>query len=341
MDKKTIRIGIICPSEIALRRFLPSLVKLPQFKFIGVAIANISEWKGADDNIIAAEKTKAQIITKQFGGKLFNSYNSIINSKEIDAIYLPLPPALHYKWAKRALLAGKHVLIEKPATTSLEKTKEVLSIAKENQLAVHENYMFAYHKQLVAINNIIREGEIGDIRLYRMAFGFPRRSPNDFRYNKELGGGALLDCGGYTIKYASMLLGETAKMGFANLNKTEDFEVDVYGSGILFNDNGTTAQISFGMDNAYKCELEVWGSKGTISTDRVFTAPVGFVPEMIITMNNETQIIKLPEDDAFMNSIEVFSNCVMNDTIRNKKYIEIERQARLVDDFIIKNYNNE
>jgi len=339
MDKKNICIGIICPSEIALRRFLPSLEKLPQFKFVGVAIANTSEWEGANDDIITTEKNKAQNIVQQFGGKLFDSYNSIINSKEIDALYLPLPPALHFKWAKLALLAGKHVLIEKPATISFNQTKELLNIANDNQLAVHENYMFAYHKQLSAINKIIDRGMIGDIRLYRMAFGFPRRAPNDFRYNKELGGGALLDCGGYTIKYASMLLGETAKIGFANLNKIDDFEVDVYGSGVLYNDNGDTSQISFGMDNAYKCELEVWGSKGTLSTARVFTAPVGFVPEAKITVNNESHSIKLPEDDAFMNSIEVFYNCITNETSRIENYKLIERQAILVDTFI--NYKNE
>ena len=232
MNKSQIRIGIICPSEIALRRFLPSLAKLSQFTFVGVAFADFKEWDGADDDIIASEKQKAENMIKQFGGKLFNSYNSLIESNDVDAIYLPLPPALHFEWAKRALLSGKHILIEKPATTSLEQTKELINIAQEKQLAVHENYMFTFHKQLAAINKVIIQGEIGDVRTYRLSFGFPRRSVNDFRYNKKLGGGALLDCGGYTIKYASILLGETAKLGFAKLNKIEDFNVDVFGSGI-------------------------------------------------------------------------------------------------------------
>ena len=59
--------------------------------------------------------------------------------------------------------------------------------------------MFVFHNQLEAINDIVRSGEIGDVRLYRITFGFPRRDARDFLYNKALGGGALLDAGGYTM----------------------------------------------------------------------------------------------------------------------------------------------
>jgi len=335
MEMKLIRIGIICPSEIALRRFLPSLVKLSNFKFVGVAIADRSEWEGSNDDIIDKEKAKAQKFIDQFGGKIFNSYNSIIVSHEIDAIYLPLPPALHYTWTKLALLAGKHILVEKPATTLLADTLELLSLAEEKKLTVHENYMFAFHDQIAAIKGIIEKGEIGDIRLYRISFGFPRRAPNDFRYNNKLGGGALLDCGGYTIKYASILLGETAKIGYANANHIDSYDVDMFGSGTLVNDVGNVAQISFGMDNAYKCELEVWGSIGFLSTGRIFTAPAGFVPEVSISVKNETKKRKLPTDDAFMKSILKFKECILSNKIRKNNYKEIAQQARLINEFLI------
>ncbi len=178
-----IRIGIICPSEIALRRFLPALKLLNNFKFIGVAIADKTEWERVNDGIIAIEKEKekANVIIENYGGKIFNSYLSIIKSDKIDAVYLPLPPALHYKWAKEALCAGKHVLLEKPATTSFEETKELIDLAKKRGLTVHENYMFTFHQQLKAIESIVKNGKIGEVRLYRMAFGFPRRNKKEIR----------------------------------------------------------------------------------------------------------------------------------------------------------------
>lgn len=163
---------------------------------------------------------------------------------DIDAVYLPLPPALHFKWAKLALEHGKHVFVEKPSTTDAVDTNGLIELARKNNLAFHENYMFVYHEQLKVINDVVESGEIGDIRLYRISFGFPRRAQNDFRYNKSLGEGALIDAGGYTIKYGSYLLGDTAKLTTTQLNYIDEFGVDMYGSATMVNDKGVTAQLA-------------------------------------------------------------------------------------------------
>lgn len=331
-----ISIGIICPSEIALRRFLPALSNLHEFKFVGVAYAGKDEWVGATDEIIKNEKQKAEVFIEQYGGELFDSYTKLIKSDKIDALYLPLPPALHYQWAKQALLAGKHVLIEKPATTSLNDTNDLIALAQKKNLAIHENYMFVFHDQLKAIDQIIYNGEIGDVRLYRISFGFPRRAYNDFRYNKSLGGGALLDAGGYALKYAGLLLGDTAHVVYAQSNYITDYEVDISGSAALVNEQGTCAQIAFGMDNSYKCDLEVWGNKGCLTSGRVLTAPAGFEPEIAIKIGNETEIRKLTADDAFKKSIQKFQKCIEDKTIRNTNYTEIKKQAKYIDEFLKK-----
>ena len=327
------RIGIICPSEIAFRRFLPALKESSCFEYAGVAIANKEEFVGATDEILTKERAKAQTFVDNYGGKIYEGYRNLIESEDIDAVYLPLPPGLHYQWAKVALNAGKHILVEKPCTTALTNTQDLLQEAESKNLAVHENYMFAFHDQLKAVNDIVDSGEIGDVRLYRISFGFPMRAQNDFRYNKALGGGALLDCGGYTFKYASMLLGPTAKMKYAQSNNIDGFNVDMYGSAALVNDKGVTAQIAFGMDHNYKCELEVWGSKGTIYTNRILTAPAGFTPGVIIRKGNEEEKRNLPADDAFKKSILHFSQCIEDAETREENYQALLRQAKLVEDF--------
>jgi hypothetical protein len=232
-----------------------------------------------------------------------------------------------------ALKNSKHLFMEKPFTTSLQDTKELISIAKSKKLALHENYMFQYHSQLDWIRQAVSDGQIGELRLIRIAFGFPFRGTNDFRYNKALGGGALLDCGGYTIKLASMLLGQNARMETSHLNGKENFEVDIYGSATMVNDDGLTAQLSFGMDNSYKCELELWGSQGTIYTNRILTAPEGFEPTVIIkTATGEVPHL-LPADDAFYKSLEMFKTCVENPARQEDNYMAIRQQAKLVDCF--------
>lgn len=331
--KKKIKYGIICPSNIAEKRFLPALLKSEKSEFVGMAHASIEEWHGATKNDVLREKEKVRNVINKFGGKLFDSYTSLIQSNEIDAIYIPLPPSLHYKWAKVSLENGKHVLVEKPATTSLKDTQDLISIASDKGLAIHENYMFAYHEQISAVKEIIDAGEIGDVRLYRLSFGFPKRAENDFRYVQKLGGGALLDCGGYNLKYAYMLLGNQATLEQAVMNYSNDIEVDLYGSAVMKNDNNQTVQLAFGMDNDYKCSLEVWGSLGALYTNRIFTAPKGFTPKVDVIKNNVKKEIELPSDDAFLNSITIFEKAIYSLEKRLFNYQEIELQAKFVEEF--------
>lgn len=329
-----VRIGIICPSEIAFRRFMPAIGKSENAEYVGVAHANAREWFGdrtPDAAVLESERQKAEAFRAQYGGRVFESYGALLDSPEVDAIYLPLPPALHYRWAKAALEAGKHIFLEKPSTTSAGDTEALLALAEQKGLAVHENYMFAFHDQIGAIRNIVNSGRLGDVRLYRIAFGFPMRAKNDFRYSKALGGGALLDCGGYTLKLAGMLLGETANVVYSQCNSTPDFDVDIYGSAALVNKDGVTAQVAFGMDNSYKCELEIWGSKGFLRTGRILTAPEGFVPTAEITVGNETETVELPADDTFRKSIDCFCQCVRDEETRKANYRELLRQAKIVD----------
>lgn len=336
------RIAVLCPAEIAARRFLPALKKVEGVEFVGVGVSTACErFSGQDCTSDEAGKVrragmeKAKAIVDQFGGHVFESYSDLINSDEIDSIYIPLPPALHYKWAKAALEAGKNVLIEKPSTVSFEQTNDLVETAESNGLALHENYMFAFHRQIEKIDELISEGEIGSLRLIRLAFGFPKRAATDFRYKKAMGGGSLFDAGGYTIKYADRLLGETARIESARLNYLEDYDVDVFGSITMANAEGLTAQLSFGMDNDYKCEAEIWGSKGTINTGRVFTAPPGYKPYITIKHNQDVQSIELDEDDSFRKSIEHFLKCIQDNETRIDTYNAVRRQAALVDDAIL------
>jgi len=344
MEKDMINIGVICPSEIAFRRFMPALGKNKDFIFNGIATAGPAEYF-TDENtnisikqeVLFNEKTKAESFIDSYGGMLYPSYEAIITSPDIDALYIPLPPALHYQYAKSALENGKHVLLEKPATLELNQTKDLVNLAESRSLALHENYMFVFHDQIKQINTMINDGVIGDIRLFRISFGFPKRAANDFRYNKELGGGAFYDAGGYVIKYAAMLLGNTGdnvKIKYSDMNYTNEFSVDIYGSAVLTNDNGTTAQVAYGMDNGYRCDLEAWGSTGILTTNRILTAPDGFVPEVIIKNNAGEEKVLLKADDTFAKSIAWFKECIYDSETRKKSYKTIIDQAMLVNEFL-------
>lgn len=330
-----IRIGIICPSNIAYRRFLPALMKCENFAYVGVAYATSDEWfggdiAGKDTDVLLQEREKAEAFAREFGGKVFEGYDTLLSSSEIDAAYLPLPPALHFKWAKTALEKGKHVFVEKPSTTCAADTHALVDLAKEKGLALHENYMFIYHRQIGEIQQITASGDLGEPRLIRISFGFPFRGANDFRYNRALGGGALLDCGGYTLNLARLLLGNTTRVTDAKLSVDNAFSVDTWGNATLRNDTGLTAQVAFGMDNAYQCKLEVWGSKALLTADRVFTPTPDMSPKLTIQSNDGTKVIEVEPDDQFCRSIQVFARCVEEPNYRSQRYEELLQQIELV-----------
>lgn len=311
----TIKIGILGTADIAYRRFLPALTKCDCLKYVGIASRDIN---------------RTQKFIDSFGGVGYSSYDDLLADSSIDAVYIPLPPALHYEWGKKVLDAGKHLFMEKPFTTNIYDTLQLLQLAKEKGLVAHENYMFLYHKQLTKIKEIIANDLLGDIRLYSMSFGFPLRGNNDFRYNKELGGGALLDCGGYPIRLAIDLLGDTAKVVHSKLVQPKGFNVDLYGNAVMENDDGVAAQISFGMDNAYKCELEVWGSRAILKANRIFTSPVDYMVNLKVYDNFGVREILVGKDDQFLNSIKFFYDCILYDYLRIKNYKDINRISRLV-----------
>lgn len=309
------KLGIIGASEIAFRRFLPALKKSNEFVFWGIA---------------SRESSRCTPFIQEFGGKCYTDYVSLLQDPEIDCVYLPLPPSLHTYWGEQVLRAGKHLLMEKPFTVSRQDTKSILDLSQDLGLAVHENYMFMYHLQLEKIKELLSSSVIGELRMIRTAFTFPFRGDNDFRYKKELGGGALLDCGGYPVRLALDLLGSTTRCVWSSLQYEPKYEVETGGSAVLQNDAGLTAHIFFGMDDTYRCELELWGNTASLRANRIFTAPPNLPVVLHIDGRNEKQEIQLPADDQFFHSIQMFGRLISNPSIREVHRNLILRQSEII-----------
>ena len=310
------KIGILGAADIAFNRFLPALEKVQGVQCAGVA---------------SNSPDKLRRFVDKYNIHVYESYDEVIHDENVDCIYVPLPPVFHYEWAKKALLAGKHVFLEKPSTISAEQTRELVGLAGSMGLVLQENYMFQYHAQLADIEKIIASGELGKLRLVRTSFGFPRRAGGDFRYVKELGGGTMLDNGGYTIKLINRLLGRSTRLVASRLDYDEETGVDIFGTAEFMNADGVLAQAAFGMDCQYQCSLELWGSKGRLTTGRIYTTPDGFVPTALIETGAGSRSIELASCDAFEESIKMYLRAVDDDGLRADMAQELVRQAEFVD----------
>lgn len=133
-----------------------------------------------------------------------------------------------------------------------------------------------------------------------------------------------------SLRLAAMLLGDEARVVAARLERGRGLDVDLFGSATLESPRGAV-QVSFGMDNDYRCSLDVWGSEASLWTGRVLTAPAGLEPEVVIRRNGAEERAALPADDSFRKSIEHFARCAADPAEAEARRGEILRQAGLVE----------
>ncbi len=313
-----INIGILGTANIARKYMIPAILDMKQ-QFILQGIA--SRGMGA-----------AKKVASQFDIQSYEGYDTLIDPKIIDAIYIPLPNSLHAEWIEKSLDLNLHVLVEKPMGLFHEDVEIFNNIASEKNLALVENFQFRFHKQLSVIKKMVSDKKIGEIRCVRSSFGFPPFTDADnIRYNKNLGGGALLDAGAYPIKITQIFLGMDIEVSAANLWLDKEKEVDIWGGAYLKQKNGPLyAEIAFGFDNFYQCSLELWGSKGGIYTNRIFTAPPDFSPEIICETANGKEIIKVRPENHFQNMLYHFHTLATEKKDLKAEYAQNINQSRLI-----------
>jgi predicted dehydrogenase len=321
---KKINIGVLGCASIALRSMIPAIEEMRKyFNLIGIASRDMqraTEW---------AQKYKVLP---------FNGYQALLNEKKLDAVYIPLPNALHSEWIDKALDRGLHVLVEKTLACSRNEVEQLNEKAKRYNLILLECFQFRFHRQMAEIQNLIDVGTLGDLRCIRTSFGFPPFSnENNIRYQKALGGGALYDAGAYTIKISQILMGNNLFVAASKLNFENNKKVDIWGGGFLQQKEGKLfSEIAFGFDHFYQCNLEILGSIGKLYTNRLFTAPPDFEAEIVIETNKEKQIIKVPADNHFNNLLFHFYKLIHNTCSAEYEYIQNINQARLIEEFKIK-----
>ena len=133
-----LRVGVMGTANIAKTRMIPTILKTEGLTYAGTAVASDAEWdrpesEEAYNEQMARKQELAQEFLNEFGGEIYDGYMTMLERDDIDIVYLPLPPSLHYKWGMEALKHHKHVLMEKPFTLSKANTEELLALAeKEN-----------------------------------------------------------------------------------------------------------------------------------------------------------------------------------------------------------------
>jgi D-xylose 1-dehydrogenase (NADP+, D-xylono-1,5-lactone-forming) len=189
-----------------------------------LSTANITDKlldSGTDQEFVAVgsrDGARAEAYAREKGlARAHDSYEALLADPEIDAIYNPLPNALHVEWSIRALEAGKHVLCEKPLSRRPEDVARAFDVAEREARVLAEAFMWRHHPQVARARELIDEAAIGDLRVIRSHFAFPAANPDDIRLQASLDGGGLMDVGCYCVSGCRTIAGAEPEWVSADL----------------------------------------------------------------------------------------------------------------------------
>ncbi len=311
-----LNVGVLGCADIAQRNTIPALLADPSVRLVAVA---------------SRHAEKAEAVARRFGVEPVTGYAALLDRVDIDAVYVPLPPALHAEWVAKALAAGKHVLAEKPLATSLAEAADLVAAARAGNRLLMENFAFLHHRQHAEVQRLLAAGVVGEPRSLTAEFGFPPLNPADIRYQPALGGGALLDAGVYTLRAASLFLGPQLRVEGSVLREDTSSGVDIGGGALVSAPDGRTGHLEFGFDRAYRCTYTIWGSEGTVSLERAFSTPATLRPVLRIRRQDHAEERTLQADDQFARIVAVFARTVLAGGAFTAAGEDVLRQAELVD----------
>ena len=251
--------GIVGLGFIA-NKFIDAIKEVPENKVFGVA----SLTKKKSDEII-----KRYEIDKKF---YFNNYDDLINLPQIDAIYIATLNNTHIDLIQKCVIAKKKILCEKPMCLNLEEAKRIYQFLQNRNIFFLEGFAYRSHKQTAVICDSINSGEIGRILQVESSFGFKsgKINPNSRLYNKNFGGGAILDVGCYTTSFSLLIARVTLGENFRNY-KIENIQgslaetgVDIHAEAdIIFNDE-LKIKVKTSLKENLNNQCVLYGSKGKI-----------------------------------------------------------------------------
>jgi dTDP-3,4-didehydro-2,6-dideoxy-alpha-D-glucose 3-reductase len=299
-------------SNVLKKRILPILDRLEFIDSISIAKFGDQSW---DDSYKSVSKPI----------DLFDDYDDAIDNSKASIAYITTTNNSHFIWAKATLNAGMHTIIDKPATISLFETEELLQIARDKQLLLSESTVYTYHPQLKALKDILAQNN-STPRLLTVHFSFPPMDKNNFRYNKELGGGAFLDTSPYAVSIGRFFFDAVPENCYYIENSTLVDGLEISYSILLKYSNGRALIGHFGFNTEYVNRLTILGDRICIDVDKIFTIPDLVTNQIKVRVDNQTYEITTPFGNTFELYLIEIEKCIKSNTF-NKFYNDMYMDA--------------
>ncbi len=258
-----VRWGVLSTAKIGWEKVIPAMQRGQMCSIDAIASRSLDSAKAWADKLG---------IPKAYG-----SYEALLADPTIEAIYNPLPNDLHVEWTLKAARAGKHVLCEKPFALNAREAAQVREVAGTGPGQVHimEAFMVRFHPQWLRARELVRSGELGELRTVQVAFSYNNQNAANIRNKPENGGGALYDIGCYAIAAGRFLFDAEPTRVMALVERDPVFKTDRLTSALLDFGDGRRLDFTVSTQAAPFQRVQAIGTKKRLEMEIPFNAPPG------------------------------------------------------------------
>ncbi len=311
---RKVRWGVLSTSRFAMERVIPAMQSSKYCEIAGIASRTLDKAHEAASNLGIPEA--------------YGSYEALLAATDIEAVYIPLPNHLHVPWSIKALLAGKHVLCEKPIAVSAAEAGELLEAAKGRpKLKIMEAFMYRHHPQWQQTRRIVAEGGIGQLKTIQSFFSIWNVDPHNIRNIPEVGGGGLMDIGCYCVSLSRFIFGIEPVRALGIMEFDPKLKIDRLASGILDFGFGTSCFTCSTQLAPYQ-RVHIFGTEGRIEIEYPLSPPGNKMTGVWHKRGNDSGLSSFLSADKYPAPVQVpfapcdeyalqgdlFSLSVLNDT---------------------------
>ena len=298
---RKVRWGILSTANIGMQKVTPAIQRSAHSEVVAIASRDLG---------------KAQAAASQLGiPKAYGSYEEMFADPEIDAIYHPLPNHLHVPMTIEAAQAGKHVLCEKPIALRAAEAERLRECPPDR--IVLEAFMIRFHPQWLRAREIIRSGELGDVRVINGVFAYHNVDPANVRNNPDIGGGGILDIGCYPVTAGRFLFDGEPQRVVALVDRDPQFGTDRVASVIADFGNGRQLTFTCSTQLAGHQRVQAFGSKAKLEIVIPFNAPPAERTAITIDTGGTNDALArreiLPPCDQYTEQAEAFALAVLGE----------------------------
>lgn len=249
-----VRWGLLSTARIN-RRLIPAIRASKRGELVAVASRNLETAKAY------ANEWKIPLA--------YGSYEEMLTSGKVDAVYISLPNHLHAEWSIRAVQAGCHVLCEKPLALSTQEVRQMMAASQQTGKTIAEAFMYRHHPQTRIAKEWVESGRLGEVTSAYGAFTFALEERQNVRLVPEYGGGALWDVGVYPMSFAQYLFG-SAPEWVAGAQWLGETGVDETFAGLMVYPGNRLVTFTCGFRSPWYTRFEIVGTKGRLDLSRPF-----------------------------------------------------------------------